>query len=103
LASNIEKQAKTPATAGTTLCCASEGAVMKNIYVGNLSSSTTEATLRSLFEPFGKISKVHIISGRGFGFVEMQNDAEGVSALSALNGKSLDGNTLTINEARPKR
>lgn len=76
---------------------------MKNIYIGNLNSSTTETTLRGLFEPFGKVSKVHIVTGRGFGFVEMSDDAEGTSALSALNGKSLDGNALTINEARPKR
>jgi cold-inducible RNA-binding protein len=103
LASNIDTTSKDAGDSRTTLCCASEGAIMKNIYVGNLNSSTTEATLRSMFEPFGKISKVHIITGRGFGFVEMQNDAEGLSALSALNGKSLDGNTLTINEARPKR
>jgi len=76
---------------------------MKNIYVGNLNSTTTEATVRSLFEPFGAVSKVSIISGRGFGFVEMASDAEGNSAINALKGKSLDGNALTVNEARPKR
>lgn len=76
---------------------------MKNIYVGNLSHTTTEATLKALFEPFGKVSKVNVISGRGFGFVEMDNDSEGNSAIDALKGRSLDGNALTINEARPKR
>lgn len=76
---------------------------MKNIYVGNLSNTTTEATLRTLFEPFGKVSKVSVISGRGFAFVEMDNDAEGNSAIDALKDRSLDGNALTINEARPKR
>jgi RNA recognition motif-containing protein len=76
---------------------------MKNIYVGNLNPSTNEATLRTLFEPFGTVSKVSVINGRGFGFVEMDSDAEGNSAIDALKGRSLDGNALTINEARPKR
>ena len=76
---------------------------MKNIYVGNLSSSTTGDTLKAAFAPFGAVSAVNIITGRGFGFVEMTSDAEGNSAISALNGKTLDGNALTVNEARPKR
>jgi RNA recognition motif-containing protein len=76
---------------------------MKNIYVGNLSPSTTGDTLKAAFAPFGAVTAVNIITGRGFGFVEMTNDAEGNSAINALNGKSLDGNALTVNEARPKR
>jgi cold-inducible RNA-binding protein len=76
---------------------------MKNIYVGNLSPSTTGDTLKAAFAPFGAVTAVNIITGRGFGFVEMTNDAEGNSAISALNGKALDGNTLTVNEARPKK
>ncbi len=76
---------------------------MKNIYVGNLSPSTTNETLKAAFAPFGAVDRVNVIAGRGFGFVEMTNDAEGVSAISGLNGKSLDGNTLTVNEARPKK
>jgi cold-inducible RNA-binding protein len=76
---------------------------MKNIYVGNLSPRTTGETLKAAFTPFGAVAAVNIITGRGFGFVEMSNDAEGVSAISALNGKSLDGNALTVNEARPKK
>jgi cold-inducible RNA-binding protein len=76
---------------------------MKNIYVGNLSSKTTGDTLKAAFAPFGAVSAVNIITGRGFGFVEMANDAEGNSAISAMNGKSLDGNALTVNEARPKK
>lgn len=75
---------------------------MKNIYVGNLNLSTTENTLRSLFESFGTVSKINIINGRGFGFVEMASDSEGSSAISALKGKMVDGNALTFNEARPK-
>jgi cold-inducible RNA-binding protein len=76
---------------------------MKNIYVGNLSPTTTGETLKAAFAPFGAVSAVNIIAGRAFGFVEMANDAEGSSAISALNGKSLDGSTLTVNEARPKK
>lgn len=76
---------------------------MKNIYVGNLNSSTTEASLRALFEPLGAVSKISIVSGRGFGFVEMANDSEGTNAITALKDRMLDGNTLTVNEARPKR
>jgi cold-inducible RNA-binding protein len=76
---------------------------MKNIYVGNLSSSTTGDSLRAVFEPFGKVSAVNIISGRGFGFVEMDSDSEGNAAITGLAGQSLDGNALTVNEARPKR
>lgn len=76
---------------------------MKNIYVGNLSSTTSGETLRAAFEPFGKVSAVNIIAGRGFGFVEMDSDAEGVAAIGGLQGKTLDGNALTVNEARPKK
>ena len=76
---------------------------MKNIYVGNLSSSTTETSLRALFESFGAVSKINIVSGRGFGFVEMANDSEGTNAVTALKDRVLDGNTLTVNEARSKR
>lgn len=76
---------------------------MKNIYVGNLNTSTTEATLKTLFEPFGSVTKVSIIPGRAFGFVEMSSDSEGTSAISALQGKSVDGNALTVNEAKPKK
>lgn len=75
---------------------------MKNIYVGNLNSSTMEDILRTLFEPFGSVSKINIISGRGFGFVEMPSDSEGNNAINALKGKMIDGNALRVNEARPK-
>lgn len=76
---------------------------MKNIYVGNLNSSTTGDTLRATFETFGKVSAVNIITGRGFGFVEMASDSEGTAAINGLQGKTVDGNALTVNEARPKR
>ncbi len=81
---------------------------MKKIFVGNLSFSVTEATLRSLFEAYGPVASVNIVTDRdsgqprGFGFVEMQNDAEAAQAISTLNGKDVEGRTLNVNEARPK-
>lgn len=81
---------------------------MKNIFVGNLSFGTTEEALRSAFEPYGSVDNVSIIRDRetgqprGFGFVEMGNDAEANSAINALNGTALDGRPLNVNEARPK-
>jgi RNA recognition motif-containing protein len=76
---------------------------MKNIYIGNLNPSTTDDTLRTAFAAFGAVSKISIIPGRGFAFVEMASDGEAQSAISGMAGKNLDGNALTVNEARPKR
>jgi cold-inducible RNA-binding protein len=76
---------------------------MKSIYIGNLNPRTTDDTLRTAFAMFGTVSKVNIISGRGFGFVEMASDTEAQTAINSMTGKSIDGNTLTVNEARPKR
>ena len=79
-----------------------------NIYVGNLSRRTTEAELRQAFEAFGQVSSTAIIKdkfsgeSRGFGFVEMPDGAEAQAAISGLNGKDLDGRTLTVNEAKPR-
>jgi RNA recognition motif-containing protein len=81
---------------------------LKNIFVGNLSFGTTEDSVRSLFEPFGSVDRVNIVTdrdtgqARGFAFVEMGQDAEGNAAINGLNGKDLDGRTLNVNEARPK-
>ena len=81
---------------------------MKNIFVGNLSFGATEEKVRSLFEPFGAIDRVSIVTdrdtgqARGFGFVEMSNNSEGDKAIAALNGVDLDGRALNVNEARPK-
>jgi len=81
---------------------------MKNLYVGNLPHSTTEAELRNLFEPHGPVEKVTLVTdrdtgrSRGFGFVEMTNATEADKAISALNGQDLGGRPLTINEAKPK-
>jgi cold-inducible RNA-binding protein len=81
---------------------------MKNIFVGNVSFSVTEAALRSLFEAYGSVASVNIVTDqdpgqpRGFGFVEMTNNAEAAKAINGLNGRLLEGRTLNVNEARPK-
>ena len=81
---------------------------MKNIYVGNLSFGASEDSVRALFETHGTVGRVNIVTDRdtgqprGFGFVEMTNDAEGDKAIAAVNGTDLDGRTLNVNEARPK-
>jgi cold-inducible RNA-binding protein len=81
---------------------------MKNIFVGNLSFGATEDVVRSMFEAHGRVDRVSIVTdrdtgqARGFGFVEMSNNAEGDSAIAALNGAELDGRALNVNEARPK-
>ena len=81
---------------------------MKNIYVGNMSFQTDEESLRTAFSQFGTVDAVNIVrdrdSGqpRGFAFVEMSNDSEAEAAMTQLNGSTLDGRQLTVNEARPK-
>ena len=81
---------------------------MKNIFVGNLSFGTTENTVRSIFESYGSVDRVNIVTdretgqARGFAFVEMSVDAEGNAAINGLNGRDVDGRTLNVNEARPK-
>jgi RNA recognition motif-containing protein len=81
---------------------------MKNLYVGNLPHSTTEAELRNVFEAHGAVDKVSLVTdrdtgrSRGFAFVEMTNASEADKAIAALNGTDLGGRTLTINEAKPK-
>jgi cold-inducible RNA-binding protein len=81
---------------------------MKNIFVGNLSFGTTEQVIRSLFERYGTVDRVNIVTDRdsgqpkGFAFVEMANDAEGNNAIAAINGQEVGGRALTVNEARPK-
>ena len=81
---------------------------MKNIFVGNLSFGVTEEAIRSAFAVHGNVERVSIVTdrdtgqARGFGFVEMNDNAEGDRAIAALNGADLDGRALTVNEARPK-
>ncbi len=79
----------------------------KKLYVGGLPYSTTDAELKSHFEGAGSVSSATIImdkmSGRskGFGFVEMENDADADKAISMFNGADFGGRKLTVNEARP--
>ncbi|MCL5097343.1 MAG: RNA-binding protein [Candidatus Omnitrophica bacterium] len=81
---------------------------MKNIFVGNLSFDATEDAVRSLFEPYGTVDRVNVVTdrdtgrARGFGFVEMSNDSEGDKAIAALNGREFEGRALNVNQARPK-
>jgi RNA recognition motif-containing protein len=81
---------------------------MKNIFVGNLAFSSTESGVRALFEPYGQVDRVNVVTdrdtgrSRGFAFVEMANAEEADRAIAALNGAQLDGRTLNINESRPK-
>ena len=81
---------------------------MKNIFVGNLSFGATEQDLRSLFEAYGAVERVNLVTDRdsgqprGFAFVEMTNDAEAEKAIAGLNGTDLGGRAINVNEARPK-
>lgn len=80
----------------------------KKLYVGGLSYNTTEETLKSTFAQSGTVVSAMIITDRdtgrskGFGFVEMSTDEEAQNAISTLNGTSLDGRNITVNEARPR-
>jgi len=81
---------------------------LKNIFVGNLSFSSTEDAVRSIFEAHGTVDRVSIITdretgkSRGFAFVEMPNDEEAARAIGALNGAEYGGRKLNVNEARPR-
>jgi len=79
-----------------------------NIYVGNLSFSTTEDDLKNAFEAFGNVTSVSIIKdkfsgqSRGFGFIEMPNAAECKTAIAEMDGREIGGRNIKVNEARPK-
>ena len=81
---------------------------MKNVFVGNLSFQTTESELRALFEPFGEITRIQLMTdrdtgrSRGFGFVEMDSAEEAQNAISSLNGKDMGGRQLTVNLAKER-
>jgi RNA recognition motif-containing protein len=81
---------------------------MKSIFVGNLEFNTSEESLRALFETYGTVERVSIMTdrdtgrSRGFAFVEMTSEAEADRAIAGLNGTNLDGRALNVNEARPK-
>ena len=78
------------------------------IYVGNLSFNTSESALQELFAAHGTVTSAALVMDRetgrprGFGFVEMSSDSEAQAAMTALNGKPVDGRDLTVNEAKPR-
>ena len=80
----------------------------RKLYVGNLPYSATEASLRETFSASGTVDSVRLITDRdtgqskGFGFVEMATDQEANAATQALNGTTLDGRQIKVNEAKPK-
>jgi len=82
---------------------------MKNIYVGNLPFSATEAAVKELFEAHGTVNSVNLITDRdtgrlrGFGFVEMDDADNAAAAIKALDGQELDGRALKVNEARERQ
>ena len=82
---------------------------MTNVYVGNLPYDTTDAKLEEKFASFGTVERAKVIvdrvSGRsrGFGFIEMASVEEAQAAIESMNGSEIDGRTLVVNEARPKR
>jgi len=79
-----------------------------NIFVGNLAFSATDHDLRQLFEQYGVVDTINVITDRdtgrskGFGFVEMPDSAASKAAIQGLNGKELEGRALTVNEAKPR-
>jgi cold-inducible RNA-binding protein len=79
----------------------------KKLYVGNLSYSVNDSSLQQHFAEFGSIQSAKVMTDRdsgrskGFGFVEMSSDAEAQAAISGMNGKSVDGRDMVVNEARP--
>lgn len=79
------------------------------LFVGGISWDTTEEGLKEYFQQVGPVSEAKIITDRvtgrskGFGFVTMENDEDAAKAIEELNGKELDGRSLTVNKARPKK
>lgn len=80
-----------------------------NIYVGNLPRTTTEGEVRKLFEAHGEVEEIKLIKDhhtgelRGFGFIQMPSKEEAEAAIEKVNGTELDGRTLVVNQARPRR
>ena len=80
-----------------------------NIYVGNISFSSSEQDLKELFGEFGEVTSIKINADRetgrskGFGFIEMATEEAGDKAIEALDGKDIGGRNLRVNKARPKR
>ena len=80
-----------------------------NIYVGNLDYKVDETDLKEIFEEYGTVSSVKIITdkftgrSKGFGFVEMENEADAKKAISELNNATLENRAMKVNEARPRK
>ncbi len=81
---------------------------MKKLFVGSLPWATTSDDLKQLFEKFGTVLRADVLQdrmtgrSRGFGFVEMENDAEADAAIKELDGSDMEGRKLVVNEARPR-
>jgi RNA recognition motif-containing protein len=82
--------------------------VGKKLYVGNLSYGVSNSSLEQLFSQYGTVQSAQVIQDRatgrskGFGFVEMDNDAQAQAAIDGLHEREVDGRRLTVNEARPR-
>ena len=80
----------------------------KNVYVGNMSYSTTQDKLQELFEAYGEVASVNVITDRetgrprGFAFVEMADNASADAAIKGLNDTSMGGRNLKVNQAKPR-
>jgi len=81
---------------------------VKNIFVGNLDFAATDSSVRAMFEQYGTVDRVNLVTdrdtgrSRGFAFVEMSNTDEADRAIASLNGADFGGRALNVNEARPK-
>jgi RNA recognition motif-containing protein len=81
---------------------------VKNIFVGNLDFAATDSSVRAMFERYGTVDRVNLVTdrdtgrSRGFAFVEMSNTEEADRAIAGLNGANFEGRALNVNEARPK-
>jgi cold-inducible RNA-binding protein len=81
---------------------------LKNIFVGNLDFAATDSSVRAIFERYGTVDRVNLVTdrdtgrSRGFAFVEMSNTEEADRAIAGLNGVPFEGRALNVNEARPK-
>ena len=82
---------------------------MKKIYIGNLSYSVTQEELEKVFSEYGSVSSSVVISdkftgrSKGFGFIEMENSDEAEKAIQELDGKSIQGRNIRVNEAQPRK
>ena len=82
---------------------------MLNIYIGNLPKTTNEETIRKLFEEYGEVDEVKLLKDqysdelRGFGFITMPSKADAQKAIQEINGTEVEGRTLIVNEARPRK